>query len=75
MYRLIAKLVPGSKWKHTRSNTFYTVLHVGRIEASQELAVVYQHVADTDIWVRSVSSWFEFIDNGPKMRFEWWSAP
>lgn len=70
MYRLIAKLVPGSMWKHTKSDATIRVLHVGRIEASQELCVVYQHGPNTDVWVRPLSEWLSLVDMTPVTRFQ-----
>ena len=65
----LQQLKPNSLWMHTRTKTTYCVLHVGRLEATQELVVVYQHASGSDIWVRPVDSWFAFIDNGPNQRF------
>jgi len=75
MHDQLSRIVLGSIWEHTKNKGMYTVLFVGRLEATQELVVVYRHVCGSDVWVRPLSSWVELRDNGPRQRFEWRSAP
>ena len=70
MHKLIAQLTPGSMWKHFRSGTIITVLHVGRVEKTQELCVIYCHGPGTNVWVRPLDEWFNLIDVSSQTRFE-----
>lgn len=51
----------GAVYIHTRSQNRYRVINLAVMEASQEIAVVYQKEGDlsSPLWVRVLSSWTE----------------
>ena len=61
---------PGTRWRHYKGG-FYMVLTVGRLEASEELMVVYQRhgaMGLDDIWVRPLAEWEADVGDGPRFR-------
>lgn len=50
----------GTCWRHYKGG-IYTVIAVGKVEKDQTPCVVYQSLADGQVWVRPLSEWEEIV--------------
>lgn len=51
----------GRHYRHSKTGGLYTVINIGIIEKTDELAVIYQSNSDHRIWIRSYDEFFEYI--------------
>jgi hypothetical protein len=72
-------VVPGAKYRHSKSGHLYVVLFLGLIEATKEPAVIYRLAPgedplldDTTVWIRPVVNWLEEVtlDGQKQPRFQ-----
>ena len=53
----------GARYRHSKTGTEATILHVGFIEDDEEPAVIYQHEEGAKIiWVRPVEEFIEEVE-------------
>lgn len=52
----------GATYKHSKRGTCYLVLHIGKLEATQEPHVVYRSLVDGTTWIRPVKEWNEPVE-------------
>lgn len=50
----------GTRWRHYKGG-IYTVIAVGKVEKDQTPCVVYQCLADGQVWVRPLYEWQEVV--------------
>lgn len=63
----VDKPIAGDYYRHSNTGRIYRVLHVAKMEATQEEVVVYRYEWEQP-WTRPLSEWFEIVnmDNGEK---------
>jgi hypothetical protein len=56
---MVEQPAAGSRWRHVKRGTTYTVIDNGVVESTMTTCVVYRAHADGTVWVRPLS---EFLD-------------
>lgn len=60
---------PGELWQHYKTESVYEILHIARIEATQELAVVYSTPDRIQpVWVRPLSEFVALVGGAPRFK-------
>lgn len=58
----------GKTYRHYKGN-FYKIIALGKHSETTEDMIIYQSVANGDVWVRPAKMWNEVIDNRGTLRF------